>query len=124
MIGWLEWNMALDMDGGPTWMVKHGCGGPIYIDPEAVEAYKQPSFYALGHFSKFIIPESVRIYHGLSQRINKLSVLTAKRPDGAVVVVVLNANEEKIILNFNDSDDKYFSHIISGHSIQTYIWWE
>ena len=116
--------MALDMNGGPTWMPKHGCGGPILIDIEKGEAYKQPSFYALGHFSKFIAPDSVRIFHEMSQKIEGLSVLTAKRPDGAVVVVVLNSSGEQIIINIIDSEDKYFSHKISSHSIQTYIWWD
>ena len=116
--------MALDLNGGPTWMEKHGCGGTIYIDPKAGEAYKQPTFYVLGHFSKFIVPNSVRVYHQLSNQVDGLAVLTAKRPDGAIVAVVLNTSDKQIVLNFIDSDNKYFSNVISGHSIQSYVWWD
>jgi len=120
--GWVEWNMALDMTGGPRWNTKIGCGGPILIDPSKGEAYKQPSFYALGHFSKFISPNSVRIGHKLDQILDNLSVLTIKRPDNATVVVALNSGTESIDFNVNDSKS-YISHKLSPHSINSFIWW-
>ncbi|CAG2166493.1 unnamed protein product, partial [Oppiella nova] len=123
--GWLEWNMALDMRGGPTWMPKHGCGGPVYVDVGAGEAYKQPTYYALAHFAKFISPDSVRISHTLSDRsVKGLSVLTAKRVDNGVVVTALNSADEDIVLHMNDTTSgQHFQHIITAHSIQSYIWW-
>ena len=120
--GWVEWNMALDMTGGPRWNSKQGFGGPVYIDPKAGEAYKQPTFYTIGHFSKFIPPKSVRIEHKVDKEIVGLSVLTILRPDNATVVVALNANNEEIELNINDSKS-YLSHKLSPRSIQSYIWW-
>ncbi|CAG2107753.1 unnamed protein product [Medioppia subpectinata] len=97
--GWLEWNMVLDMNGGPTWMPKHGCGGPIYVNVTAQEAYKQPTYYALGQFSKFISPDSVRVSRRFSVKyMRELSVLTAKRTDNGVVVVALNTGADDILL--------------------------
>lgn len=50
---WIDWNMALDLTGGPSW-----CGtrvdSPIIVNSTADEFYKQPMFYVLGHFSKFV----------------------------------------------------------------------
>lgn len=54
---YLDWNIALDMDGGPNW-VDNFCEAAIKIDPAKGEFYKKILFYALGQVSKFIIPES------------------------------------------------------------------
>ena len=119
--GWVEWNMALDMKAGPRWNEKIGYGGTLNIDPVKREAYKQPSFYAMGHFSKFISPDSVRIGHKVDKPIEGLSLLTTRRPDNQTVLVALNSNNEDIVLNINDSN-KYLSHIIAARSLQSFIW--
>ena len=121
-MAWLEWNMVLDLDGGPTYFERHGCGGPVYIDPIAGEAYKQPTFYALGQFSKLVSPDSIRVEHTLSGSSNGLSVLTAKRPDNALVVVVLNQSDRQFDLNIK-SQTNCLTNKIPAHSIQSYIWW-
>ncbi len=71
--GWVDWNFVLDKSGGHQPSkdnnTKGGMSSPIYIDTEAKEAYKQPMFYILGHFSKFISPDSVRIEHKLEKKL-------------------------------------------------------
>ena len=116
--------MALDLSAGPTWFERKGCGGPVYIDPLKGEAYKQPTFYALGQFSKFISPDSVRIGHELVSSVDDIPVyvLTAKRPDNGVVVVVLNRCDDNMELNVNYQNN-WVTHGIPAHSIQSYIWW-
>ncbi|OTF81313.1 hypothetical protein BLA29_003674, partial [Euroglyphus maynei] len=47
--GWTDWNLALDLNGGPNW-VGNMVDAPIIINATAKEYYKQPSFYAMGHF--------------------------------------------------------------------------
>jgi glucosylceramidase len=110
------------MEAGPRWNAKTGFFGPVLIDPKKGEAYKQPTFYSIGHFSKFIPPDSVRIGHNVDKKVEGLSVLTVRRPDNATVVVALNANNYEIELNINDSKT-YLTHKISPHSVQSYIWW-
>lgn len=121
MTGWVEWNMALDMNAGPRWNSKQGFGGTLNIDPTKGEAYKQPSFYAIGHFSKFVSPDSVRIGHIVDKLVDGLSVLTVRRPDNQTVLVALNANKEDIALNINHLNNR-LAHIIPGNSLQSYIW--
>ncbi len=58
--GWTDWNLALNLEGGPNW-VNNFVDAPIIVNKTSHEYYKQPFFYALGHFSKFLIPDSVRI---------------------------------------------------------------
>ncbi len=47
--GWVDWNMGLDMQGGPNW-VNNFVDGPILVNVTADEFYKNPMFYVLGHF--------------------------------------------------------------------------
>lgn len=50
---WIDWNIALNLIGGPTY-VNNFVDSPIIVNSTADEFYKQPMFYALGHFSKFV----------------------------------------------------------------------
>ncbi|CAD6191920.1 unnamed protein product [Caenorhabditis auriculariae] len=58
--GWTDWNLCLDETGGPNW-VFNVVDAPIIVNRTAQEFYKQPMFYALGHFSKFFTRGSKRI---------------------------------------------------------------
>ncbi|KAE8589117.1 hypothetical protein XENTR_v10022894 [Xenopus tropicalis] len=47
--GWTDWNLALDIEGGPTW-VDNNVDSPIIVDVSKDVFYKQPMFYHMGHF--------------------------------------------------------------------------
>ena len=47
--GWTDWNLALDLEGGPSW-VKNYVDSPIIVDGSQGVFYKQPMFYHMGHF--------------------------------------------------------------------------
>ena len=47
--GWTDWNLALDLEGGPNW-VKNFVDSAIIVNASSAQFYKQPTFYALGHF--------------------------------------------------------------------------
>lgn len=49
MTGWTDWNIALNMEGGPNW-VNNFVDSPIIVNEKKDEFYKQPMFYAMGHF--------------------------------------------------------------------------
>nr|CAD7444859.1 unnamed protein product [Timema bartmani] len=87
--GWTDWNMALDLEGGPNW-VSNFVDAPIIVNATADEFYKQPMFYALAHFSKFVPPGSVHI--GLDSDddtgIENIAFLT---PDNVTVVILQNS---------------------------------
>jgi len=56
-VGWIDWNLALDMEGGPTWS-RNFLDAAMLVDLERQVYYKNPMFYALGHVSRFIKPGS------------------------------------------------------------------
>ena len=49
VVGWTDWNLALDLEGGPNW-VKNYVDSPIIVDTSEGIFYKQPMFYHMGHF--------------------------------------------------------------------------
>uniref|UniRef100_A0A7E4UUW6 Glucosylceramidase n=1 Tax=Panagrellus redivivus TaxID=6233 RepID=A0A7E4UUW6_PANRE len=59
--GWVDWNICLDTTGGPTW-INNFVDAPITVTKTGNdEFYKQPMYYALGHFSKFVQPGAKRV---------------------------------------------------------------
>lgn len=55
----MDWNLALDVNGGPS--RSYDIDGAVIINQTGAEFYKQPIFYGMGHFSKFVPPGSMRI---------------------------------------------------------------
>ncbi|CAG2117958.1 unnamed protein product, partial [Medioppia subpectinata] len=51
--------------GGPNW-VNNFVDAPIIVNATAREYYKQPSFYSIAHFSKFLPPGAQRLNHTLA----------------------------------------------------------
>ncbi|MFT4752773.1 MAG: glucosylceramidase [Salibacteraceae bacterium] len=88
--GWIDWNMVLDIQGGPNWF-KNWCVAPVIVDTDKDEVYFTPLFYVLNHFSKFIRPGAKRIDFKNSD--TQLQVTAAQNPDGSIAVVVLNMAE-------------------------------
>jgi len=86
--GWIDWNLALNPQGGPNW-AKNFVDAAIIVNTTANEFYKQPTFYALGHFAKFLPEGSIRI--GVEpQEKNGVSAIAFQTPDSAVVIILYN----------------------------------
>lgn len=79
--------MALDLQGGPTYIGNY-CDAPVIVNATAQEFLKQPMFYAIGHFSKFVPKDSQKIF--VSDVSNDVFTTGFKRPDGGIVLVILN----------------------------------
>ncbi|XP_041465064.1 lysosomal acid glucosylceramidase-like isoform X3 [Lytechinus variegatus] len=118
--GWIDWNMALDTIGGPNW-VGNFVDSPIIVNPDQDVFYKQPMYYHLGHFSKFISPGSVRVGSSVD-RDRLVEHLAFKLPDGNMALVVLNRKEFSFPLHIYDSDVGCLNAEIPSRSIQTYLW--
>jgi glucosylceramidase len=87
--GWIDWNFALDMGGGPNW-ANNFVDSAVIVNAKAQEFYKQPMFYALGHFSKFLTEGSKRVHITKQKNPSGLQVIAFMRPDQAIVAVVFN----------------------------------
>ncbi|KOB64974.1 Glucosylceramidase, partial [Operophtera brumata] len=60
VVGWIDWNLCLDPTGGPNW-ADNFVDAPILVYGDRDEFIKQPMYYAMGHFAKFIQRGSRRI---------------------------------------------------------------
>lgn len=85
--GWIDWNLALNLNGGPTYL-NNTLDASIIVNATANEFYKQPMFYALAHLSKFVPPGSKRIQ--LKTTDSDIDTVAFLRPDETVAVVLLN----------------------------------
>merc|ERR1711892_114684 len=88
--GWTDWNLVLDMNGGPNW-ANNVVDAPIIVNPENGEFYKNPMYYGLAHFSKFLPEGSYRIKHEMTgYDSDRIESVAFERPAGALVLIVNN----------------------------------
>jgi len=95
-VGWTDWNILLDEKGGPN-HVGNFCFAPVHADTNTGELIYTPSYYYIGHFSKFIRPEAKRV----STAVSRSSLLSTSflNKDGKMVTVVMNQSEAAVIYN-------------------------
>ncbi|XP_028159402.1 lysosomal acid glucosylceramidase-like [Ostrinia furnacalis] len=98
--GYVDWNLCLNQIGGPNWALNF-VDSPIIVFPEAGEFVKQPTYYAMGHFSKFLPRGSKRIQVNIykSQYDSNLQNVAFVTPLNTVVVILYNpAAETRVII--------------------------
>lgn len=117
-VGWTDWNILLDENGGPNHKGNF-CFAPIHADSKTEELIYTPSYYYIGHFSKFIQPNAKRI-GSASSRSNLLST-TFKNVDETLVTVVMNQSNNKLKYNLIVGDKKTVVEI-PAHAIQTLVY--
>uniref|UniRef100_A0A2K6B2N5 Glucosylceramidase n=1 Tax=Macaca nemestrina TaxID=9545 RepID=A0A2K6B2N5_MACNE len=120
VVSWTDWNLALNPEGGPNW-VRNFVDSPVIVDITKDTFYKQPMFYHLGHFSKFIPEGSQRVGLVASQK-NDLDTVALMHPDGSTVVVMLNRSSKDVPLTIKDPAVGFLETISPGYSIHTYLW--
>jgi glucosylceramidase len=117
-IGWTDWNILLDQNGGPN-HVGNFCFAPIHADTNSGELIYTPSYYYIGHFSKFIHPDAKRV----STAVSRSSLLSTSflNTDGKMITVVMNQSDKKVTYNLFVGSDKTIV-VIPAHAIQTLVY--
>lgn len=117
-VGWTDWNILLDETGGPNHK-DNLCFAPIHADTKTGELIYTPSYYYIGHFSKFIRPNAKRISTVASR--SHLLATSFINKDGKTVTVVMNQSDMRV---------KYKLYVgmemteitIPAHAIQTVVY--
>ncbi len=117
-VGWTDWNILLDHTGGPN-HVGNYCFAPIHADTRTDELIFTPSYFYIGHFSKFIRPHAQRVSTTCS--FSKLMATSFLNVNGEMLTVVMNDSDEDMDYNLI-VDDSRVSYNINAHSIQTIIY--
>ena len=112
------WNIAADSQNKPH--TPNGgcpsCQGAISIDGDKVT--RNLAYYTIGHVSKFIPPNSVRVESSIPDGLSNVAFIT---PEGKTVLVV--ANKGKSAQTFKIAvKDKTVTAQISPASVATYVW--
>lgn len=97
--GLMDWNLMLDERGGPNYF-GNLVESPVVINSRDGEAYKQPTFYAIGHFSRFIKKDSLLI-SAISDWMN-VSPVAFRRPDNTTVVIIHNTHKNTTEVSIRD----------------------
>jgi glucosylceramidase len=115
---WTDWNILLDETGGPN-HVQNFCFAPVHGDTRTGELIYTPSYYYIGHFSKFIKPGAKRV-----STVSSLSFLMATtwvNNDGTYATIIMNETDNdldyKLVV-----DTKGISLAIPARSIQTIVY--
>lgn len=117
-VGWTDWNILLDERGGPN-HVENFCFAPIHADTKTGELIYTPSYYYIGHFSKFIRPGAKRVSTA-SSRSHLLST-SFMNSDGKMATVVMNQSDLQITYKLYVGAAAA-EITIMPHSIQTLVY--
>jgi glucosylceramidase len=117
-VGWTDWNILLDENGGPN-HVDNFCFSPIHGDIKTGELIYTPSYYFIGHFSKFIGKNAKKI-SSISSRSNLITT-SFRNNDGEIVTVVMNQSAKTVIYNFCIGSNATEVTILP-HAIQTLVY--
>ncbi|KAJ8711400.1 hypothetical protein PYW07_008642 [Mythimna separata] len=89
LVGWIDWNMCLNKDGGPNWN-GNNVDSTVIVLPELGQFIKQPTFYAMGHISKFVPRGSRRIQVTSNEEGSSMLTVAFLTPQNTVVVLLYN----------------------------------
>jgi glucosylceramidase len=118
-VGWTDWNILLDEKGGPN-HVENFCFAPMHADTQTGELIYTPSYYYIGHFSKFIRPDAKRV-STVSSRSHLLSTSFMNK-DGNTVTVVMNQSELEIKYKLYVGTSSAVEVVIPAHAIQSIVY--
>jgi len=115
VVGWTDWNILLDETGGPN-HVGNFCFAPIHADTKTGQLVYTPTYFYIGHFSRFVEPGATRISTTVSQSF--LQAVSFANPDGGHVTVILNKTDKPVSFNFYVGDEEA-EWVIPARAIQT-----
>ncbi len=121
--GWTDWNMFLDEKGGPN-HVGNFCFAPVHVNVSQGKSNHDTdilitnAFYYIKHFSKYIKPNAKKI--GISVSRKSIRATAFENPNGTIVSIVLNTNNEAVKYKlFNGTQMRELE--IPARSIQTIV---
>ena len=116
-VGWIDWNLLLDEQGGPN-HVGNFCSAPFLAVLSEDGLHAQSSYAAIGHFARFVRPGAERVLCAATREA--LECTAFANPDGSVAVVVLNRSEHDIAFSLA-IDGVAHATDLPAHAIATFV---
>ena len=98
--GYIDWNLSLNVKGGPN-HVGNYCEAPLMIDEKKDMIHYMPSYYIIGHFSKYLRPGDVRVEASSSNKDILVTSFLNER-SGELKIVILNIGKKPKIIETNN----------------------
>ena len=118
--GVVYWNLALDEQHGPHAGGCDACKGVVTIDANTGAVSRNDEYYAFAHFSRFVLPGAARVRSSAAAD-GMDNVAFQNEHGGAVVLVVVNGNEQKHRVSVRQGVTR-FQYDLPGHSVATFVW--
>ncbi|MFA6780943.1 MAG: glycoside hydrolase family 30 protein [Bacilli bacterium] len=115
--GWIDWNLVVDEIGGPNHASNY-CEAPIIYNRQTREVIFNPSYYYIGHFSKYVLPGAIRIQSEVSGAKKVFSV-SFLNPNHDLVTIIQNEGRGIIATLHLDGQGTIIK--LPAHSITTVL---
>ena len=119
----VNWNLALDPTGGPHNGGCDTCTGVVTVGAKNTVT-RNAEYYTLGHLARFVDPGAVRIAstsYGTTSWNGKVMSVAFRNPDGSIVLVAHNENDEPSDIGVAQGDQS-FDYTLPGGSLATFVW--
>ncbi|XP_025018386.1 putative glucosylceramidase 3 [Tetranychus urticae] len=118
--GWTDWALAVDTAGGPNW-AKNWVDATIVVNATAQEYYKNPMYYALAHFTKFLPIGSTHVETSVENARRGVYRVAFITSDNTLVLILLNMDEYEIDLTINGFAKVPFTTTLKPRSIRNML---
>jgi glucosylceramidase len=118
--GVVYWNLALDEQHGPHLGGCDLCKGVVLIDSRTGEVSRNDEYYALAHFSRFVLPGAVRVRSSDTDKgLDNVAFQNAS--GGSVVLVMVNSDAQARRVSVVQ-DRTRFQYTLPPQSVATFEW--
>jgi glucosylceramidase len=120
--GVIYWNLALDENHGPHFGGCLACKGVITIDSQTGAVSRNDEYYALAHFSKFVLPGATRVKSTDTDADKGIANVAFRNDvDGSIVLVMVNINTSARPVSVTDGRFR-FEYTMPPESVATFVW--
>jgi glucosylceramidase len=119
----VNWNLALDPNGGPHTGGCGTCTGVVTVNPDGTVT-RNAEYYTLGHLARFVRPGAVRIAStsfGTTGWNGQVMDVAFRNPDGSTVLVAHNENDNPQTFAVLDGA-KTLTYTLPGGALATFVW--
>ena len=121
--GVIYWNLALDEAHGPHFGGCDLCKGVVTIDSKTGEVTRNDEYYALAHFSRFVLPGAVRVKStDTDAEKGFANVAFLNEADGSLVLIVVNTHATERRISVAEGPTR-FEYAMPGRSVGTFVWY-
>jgi glucosylceramidase len=120
--GVVYWNLALDENHGPHFGGCSACRGVVTIDSQTGDVTRTDEYYALAHFSRFVLPGAVRVKSTDTDADKGIANVAFKNTyDESMVLVMVNINTEARRVSVVEGNHR-FEYMMPAESVATFVW--